>query len=261
MARSSDIERFTAFDHRFAKAQATDVVELPWGFAVLQQDFPFSWYHNRIVVTSAASAEEVLAKADEVLGGARLAHRYVSADGAQGEALRADLVAAGYEHETDVTMIYSGPDVAPAGHEVCAVSLDALRPAIIRDWRASLPDANEEQLRQLADRTALFARGAELTRLAVYDGDQIAAHADMYVDRVDRIAQFENLVTHKDFRRRGYGDALIRDALRRGREAGSELFFLTAELNDWPHDWYQRLGYVDAGRTHHFSRREPAEVA
>ena len=78
----------------------------------------------------------------------------------------------------------------------------------------------------------MYARGAELTRLAVYDGDEIAAHADLYVDRVDTIAQFENLVTHKGFRGRGYGNALIRDALRRGREAGSDLSFLTAGLDD-----------------------------
>jgi ribosomal protein S18 acetylase RimI-like enzyme len=254
--RVSDIERITAFENRFAQAQATDVVNLSFGFAVLQKEFPLSEYHNRIAVTSAAPAAEVLATAEEVLGGACMRHRYLSVDDALVQALSADFVAAGYEHEIIVTLKYSGPEVEPAAHEVRAVSLETLRPAIIRDWRVELPDATEENLGQLADRTALYTRGAELTRLAVYNGDEIVAHADLYVDRVDRIAQFENLVTHKDFRGRGYGDALIRDALRRGREAGSELSFLTADLNDWPREWYQRLGYVDAGRTHHFSRRE-----
>jgi hypothetical protein len=117
--RVSDNERITAFDHRFARAQATDVVDLPWGFAVLHEEFPLSQYHNRIAVTSAVPAADVLAAAEVVLGGA----------------------------------------------------------------------------------------------------------------------------------------GLIRDALRRGRQAGSELSFLTADLDDWPHQWYQRIGYVDAGRTHHFSRR------
>jgi GNAT superfamily N-acetyltransferase len=255
--RVSDIERITAFENRFAQAQATDVVDLSWGYVVLQKEFPLSEYHNRIAVTSTAPAAEILATAEEVLGGARMRHRYISVvDDALGQALSADFGAAGYEHETIVTLIYAGPEVEPAAHEVRAVSLDALRPAIIRDWRVELPDATEETLGQLADRTALYARGAELTRLAVYDGDEIVAHADLYVDRVDRIAQFENLVTHKDFRGRGYGDALIRDALGRGWEVGSELSFLTADLDDWPGEWYQRLGYVDAGRAHHFSRRE-----
>ena len=254
--RVSDIERITAFENRFAQAQATDVVDLSWGYAVLQKEFPLSEYHNRIAVTSSAPAAEVLATAEEVLGGACMRHRYLSVDDALVQALSADLVAAGYAHEIIVTLIYSGPEVEPGAHEVRAVSLETLRPAIIRDWRVELPDATEENLGQLADRTTLYARGAELTRLAVYDGDEIVAHADLYVDRVNRIAQFENLVTHKDFRGRGYGDALIRDALGRGWEAGSELSFLTADLDDWPREWYQRLGYVDAGRAHHFSRRE-----
>ena len=254
--RVSDIERITAFDNRFARAQATDVVDLPWGFAVLHKEFPLSRYHNRIAVTSAATAADVLSAAEEVLGGARLRHRYVSMDDAAGQALSAEFVTAGYEHETIVTMIYSGPELEPSPHEVRAVSLDAVRPAIIRDCRVMLPDAGDEQLGQLADRTALYARGAEHTRLAVYVGDEIAAHADLYVDRVDGIAQFENLMTHNDFRGRGYGDALIRDALRRGREAGCDLSFLTADADDWPHQWYRRVGYVDAGRTHHFSRGE-----
>jgi hypothetical protein len=75
-----------------------------------------------------------------------------------------------------------------------------------------IPDTTDDHLGQLADRMARYARGAELTRLAVYDGDEIVAHADLYIDRVEHLAQFENLVTHKDFRCRGYGNALIRDA-------------------------------------------------
>ena len=115
-----------------------------------------------------------------------------------------------------------------------AVSLETLRPAIIRDWQVDLPDADDDVLCQLADRTALYARGADVTLLAAYEAGEIAAHADLYVDRIDRIAQFENLVTHHQFRHRGYGNTLVRDALRRSREAGCDLCFLTADLDDWP---------------------------
>lgn len=251
----SDIERITAFEHRFARAQATEVVDLRWGFALLQSDFQHSRNHNKIVVTSSASSVDILSRADELLGGAGLKHRYVSVDDdSLGQALRPDFVAAGYDHETIVTMIYFGSEPEPSSHEVRVVSLDVLRPAIIRDWRVELPLATAEELDQLAGRTALYPRGAELTLLAVFDGDDIAARADLYVDRVGRIAQFESLVTHSDFRRRGYASSLIRNALTRAREAGSELSFLTADLNDWPHEWYQRLGYIDAGKTHHFTR-------
>jgi GNAT superfamily N-acetyltransferase len=107
---------------------------------------------------------------------------------------------------------------------------------------------------QLADRTALYSRAAEVTLLAVFDGDEIAARADLYVDRVERVAQFENLVTHQDFRGRGYGGSLVREALRRAQQASCDLSYLTADLADWPHEWYSRLGYIDAGRTRNFNR-------
>lgn len=251
----SDVERITAFEHRFAQAQATEVVDLPWGFAVLQADFPYSHDHNRIVVTSDAPTADILAGADELLGGAGVKHRYISVDDdSLGQAQRPEFVAAGYEHETIVTMIYSGPEPEPPTHEVRVVSLDILRPAIVRDWRVELPDAATEEIGQLAGRTALYSRGADVTLLAVFDGEDIAARVDLYVDRVERIAQVENLFTHPNFRGLGYGSSLVHEALRRGHQASCRLSFLTADLVDWPHEWYIRLGYVEARRTHHFTR-------
>jgi GNAT superfamily N-acetyltransferase len=191
--------------------------------------------------------------ADRVL--ADFAHRYVSMnDDALGVTVAPAFEAEGYAHDVIATMVHSGAPVPSPAHDVREMSLEALRPALIRDWRANLPDAGDEQLAQLADRTALYARGADLVRLGVYDGGDIAAHADLYLERSARIAQFENLVTHAGYRGRGYGTALVFDALRRAREAGCDLSFLTAHVDDWPHDWYLRLGYADTGRSHHFSR-------
>ena len=168
---------------------------MPWGFALLQEEFPLSEYHNRIVITAAVRAAEVVAAADDVLGGAGLLHRYVSVDHTFGDLVAADLVAAGYEHEIVVTMMHDGAEIGPAAHDVRAVSLDTLRPVIVDDWRLTIPDATDEHLRQLADRVALYARGADLTLLAVREADEIVAHASLYIDRADGIAQFENLAT------------------------------------------------------------------
>jgi hypothetical protein len=49
---------------------------------------------------------------------------------------------------------------------------NSTHPEPIRDGPG---DATDDHLGQLADRMALYARGAELTRLAVYDGDEIVA--------------------------------------------------------------------------------------
>jgi hypothetical protein len=124
----SDTKRITAFENRFALAQATNVIDLTWGLALLQADFPHSHYHNRILVTAEVSSAEVLAAADEVLGRAGVQHRYVSTEAdTVGQALRADFEVAGYDHETIVAMVYSGPDVAPAEHEVQPVSFEVVR--------------------------------------------------------------------------------------------------------------------------------------
>ena len=100
------------FEDHFVRAQATDVVDLPWGFALLQKDFPLSHYHNRIVVTSATTAADMLAAAEEMLAG--YAHRYVTVAGdALGAAALAEFDAADYEHETVVTMVHSGAPIEP----------------------------------------------------------------------------------------------------------------------------------------------------
>ena len=255
---TSDVDRIAVFEQRFAQAQATDVVDLPWGFALLQRDFPDAYSHNRIVVTSDAPAAEILSTVDELLGGAGVQHRYVSVlDNALGQDLRSDFLDAGYEHEPLVTMIHSGREAEPPTHQVHPMSLDLLRPAIIRDWRVQLPDATDEVLAQLADRTALYSRGADVTLLAVFDGAEIAARADLYVENANSIAQLESLFTHPNFRGRGYGESLVREALKRSRSAGCELSFLEADLHDWPREWYSRLGYLEARRTHDFTRPQP----
>src|ERR1700748_2406381 len=98
------LDRVTAFDHRFARAQATSVVDLDWGFALLQRDFPLTEYQNRIAVTQTAPTPTVLAAADEILGGRGMAHRYVSVDDDDlGCSMRDAFVAAGYEHQAVAT--------------------------------------------------------------------------------------------------------------------------------------------------------------
>ncbi len=251
--RNAQFEQVMQFERHFATSQASSVIDLGWGYALRQLDFPLSHYHNRVVVTDPAPAPDILETVEEVL--AHVQHRYLSVDDDElGQTLTAEFEAAGYEHETIAAMVYSGPLVEPSTHDVQAVSLDKVQSAVIRDWRDELPTASNEALRQLAGRKALYARGAEFTPLAVFERGEIAAHADLYIDRQRSLAQFESLVTGHAFRGNGYGDALVRDALRRGQQADCDLFFLTADLDDWPHRWYQRLGFVEVGRTHHFSR-------
>ncbi len=255
----SDLDRIIAFDHDFDRSQSDRVVELGWGFAHLHSDFPHSHSHNRVVVTGDATVAEILAETDRVLGEAGLAHRYVKFDDeAAGEAAIPSLVAAGYEHQPLVAMIHNGDiptslassDQSPV-HEV---TLEQLRPALIRDWKVDLPDASDEVIDQLADRVALYSRATETVFLATFDGHEVASRAELYLDRTNGIAQFESLVTHHNFRGRGHAAALVREGLQRSAAAGCGLSFLIADLDDWPREWYARLGYVEVRRSHEFTK-------
>lgn len=249
MDRSTAARRIAEFEERFAKAQATDVVDLGWGYGLLQRDFPASWHHNRVVVTAPAPAEEVVAAADEVLAG--MDHRLVVVEGAVPGAAAA-FEEAGYGSRTLVlTMLFEGGPPTAGQDLVEAVSAADLRPSLIRDLRDLLPDADDESISQLADRVRLFERSAETTFLAVRtpDGD-VVARTEMYA--ADGVAQLENLVTRPGYRGRGYARALVADFLHRARSA--DLAFLTAQADDWPRDWYRRLGFHEIRASWVFQR-------
>lgn len=248
-------DRITAFEHHFARAQATRIIDLDWGFAHLQRDFPLSYAHNGLVVTDDASPSDILAIAEEIFGEAGLAHRSISFDDdTAGQAAIPDFLAAGYEHEALIAMIHDGSDLGSPDHEVLEVSVQQIRPVLARDWRLDLPAATSEEIDQLADRVSLYSKAAETTFLAAFDSDEVGARADVFIDRENGIAQFESLVTHPDFRRRGFGGALICEAHQRISRAGCDLSYLIADNGDWPKDWYGRLGYTESHRTHEFTR-------
>lgn len=253
------VDLIVDFERRFAKAQATEVRELEWGFVLLNSDFPFSQNHNRSVVTTPASADVVMADTEQIFAEAGLGHRFVSVgDDELGHTMSGDFVSAGFSHERLVSMVWPGWTASPPSDQpvdpVRQVAVQDLRAAMIRDWRCDLPDAAEHELAQLADRTTLNAKGAEVAHLAVCEGDEVAARGELFIDRETNISQFESLYTDPRFRGRGFAGSLVREALRISQLRGCPFTFLEADLDDWPRQWYRKLGYVERRRTHHFVR-------
>lgn len=155
-------------------------------------------------------------------------------------------------------MARSGDAPAPAASASASaetVTLAELRPALLDQQRRWLPEAEEEVIRQLADRRAARLRGADQVRfLAVRDEQgEVASWADLYLDPAQGLAQIEELVTADHRTRRGYADTVLATALRQA--SGCGLFFLIAEPDDWPRAWYARRGFTPIGHSHRFSRR------
>ncbi|MFF6959309.1 GNAT family N-acetyltransferase [Streptomyces sp. NPDC008317] len=247
-----DLHRIASFRAAFQRRQARCVVEFPGGAAVLNGAYAASHEHNQIVVEGPVAVDELPAFADAVL--AHLPHRRISVlDDEFGVLCAPTLLAAGYEHETELVMRHSGPAPAP-DPAAETVTPRALRSAVLRQTRQWLPKADDEVLRQLTDRRAARLRGADQVRFLAVRDEQgaVGAWTDLYLDPAEGIAQIEEVVTATTHQRRGYADVNLATAVHLA--AGCPLLFLIADADDWPRTWYARRGFTPIGRSHVFTR-------
>lgn len=256
---SSDLHRATAFRLAFARRQAAEVREVPGGFLALDERYARSYEHNQLHLDGPVSPAEVSALAEAAM--ADLPHRLITVhDDALGTACAAHLTRAGYEHAAELVMTHTGPTPPPAPARAESLDLPALAPALARQQRLWMPDADDETIRQLVERRAARLRGAERVEfLGVYaTGGDLASWADLYLSPTDGVAQVEDLVTAAPHARRGHADTLLADALHRSAAAGCTLRFLIADADDWPRHWYARRGFTAVGRAHVFTRHRAA---
>jgi ribosomal protein S18 acetylase RimI-like enzyme len=85
----------------------------------------------------------------------------------------------------------------------------------------------------------------------------LAGACQLYL--LDDVAQIESVVTLEQFRGLGVARSVVLRAVREARKAGADLVFLIADLNDWPHRLYGRLGFDEVGRGWSFTRWPPAQ--
>ncbi|MEU3651982.1 GNAT family N-acetyltransferase [Streptomyces sp. NPDC032161] len=252
-----ELRRINTFLSGFARRQAARTVDVPGGFAVLDDAFAHSRGNNQLVIDPAADGtagpEALPAVADEVLG--HLPYRLVSVlDDELGSACAGPLVRAGYSHSVCLVMQHTGPVPQGGGAEV--VDLDAFRIPLARRWRGFLPDADDEVIRHLVDRRGARHRGADIVHFigARAEDGEVASWADLYLDPATGTAQIEDLITSEAHLGRGHADAVLTTALRLAADADCGTRFLTADAADWPRHWYERRGFSVVGRTHHFER-------
>jgi predicted GNAT family N-acyltransferase len=249
---SRELDRIHAFLASFARRQAAEVTDFPGGFSVRDDTYARSWEHNQVVVDGATDPELLAERADVLLDG--LGHRMVTVlSDPLGEACGPFLTATGYRHGTILVMIHRGERPVPA-RAAQELDLDTMRPALLVQERVFWPESDEETVVHLVERRAARLNGADAVHfLGVRGADgSVAAWADLYQDRATGVAQLEDLVTAAHQRGQGHAGAVLADALHRAAQA--EPFFLLADADDWPKDWYARRGFAEAGRIHVFTR-------
>jgi GNAT superfamily N-acetyltransferase len=233
------------FRDRMAKGEATSVVEVTGGHAVLNADYPASHAHNRLVLDEPTPFDLARAEADRVLGGAGLTHRRI--DWVGGAPALPDHP--GWEVDRSVFMhLPAAADVAESAgsliDRVEVLPFEQLREGILDGW---LPDLPMPVAEQLTDRSRVTARACDLTFHVVRVDGRTAAHCELRVLRLadgTTAAQVENVVTKPAHRGNGYAKAVTAHAAAAARAAGAELVWLEADRDDWPRDLYSRLGFV-----------------
>ncbi|MGW1105424.1 GNAT family N-acetyltransferase [Streptomyces sp. NPDC002540] len=256
MTKVSDLlERVTAFRAAFARRQAAETVELPGAFAVRDPDFSRSQEHNRLIVDASDADPAALPELAAQGLGPRRQYRITVLDEALGERATPVLAAAGYDRDTELILARETTGCAlpePAAHPV---ELDELRAAVFRqqlDW-----GLDEDLARELTERRTARLRGSEeVFFLAARTPDgEIAAWADLYLDRTAGLAQLEDLVTTVPHRKQGHGDTLLATGLALAAAAGIPQLFLVADVADWPREWYSCRGFTELGRSCSFLNR------
>jgi N-acetylglutamate synthase-like GNAT family acetyltransferase len=251
---AADLQRVTDFRISFARRQAVTLTEVPGGVAVGDPEYAGSHEHNQLIIDGSPEPAQLPALADVALG--HLPYRRITIlDDATAAACAPALITADYVHDIELVMTHSGVIEAPASF-ADAVTLQELRPALIRQLCAWMPQTADAVIYQLADRRAARLCGADQVRfLAVRDENgTVASWADLYLDQTRGIAQIEDVMTAEGHTRRGYANTVLATALHQA--AGYGLIFLLADADDWPLTWYARRGFTPIGRSHVFTRTE-----
>lgn len=232
------------------RARAEQVRELaPGVWALLSPEHANSFVHNTLLVRRDPGGEQLVAWADDVLGGAGLEHRHVILQCVVAPSTAAALSEAGYVLEPEVVMSRPsslGPMTTAAGVAVERVAPDALADFEARLWREEwLPGIGDAELADLISRRSTMDVAGPYLTFVVRDGSTIVAAADMAVR--GEAAEIDGVATWPEHRGRGYGDALVAACVDEALARGLEHLHLEALVEDWPREWYARRGWVELG--------------
>jgi uncharacterized protein (DUF952 family)/GNAT superfamily N-acetyltransferase len=252
-ARADHAARLQAYADSMPRRIATTEVPVTGGVAVLQADVPWSHTCNQLLVDDMTAAQDIRAEADRVLGGAGRRHRCATLRGPDPGPVARELGRSGWWVQHEVVMVRPLGDGAPDDGRLDGGPLGDARtagPATLAEvrqvwtdaWRTDLPADDPQRLR-LPDRYPVDDRGVDVRYLAARDahGAVVAAAACAIDGATAVLDAVETATAHRG---KGYGDALIREAIAVAEAAGCDLLTLDALAEDWPRHWYAHRGFT-----------------
>ncbi|MDQ3955481.1 MAG: GNAT family N-acetyltransferase [Actinomycetota bacterium] len=246
-------ERCQRFEKNLFVSISPIVESWSLGRAFFNPQLPDVWDRNIAFAerdTADADPTELLRELDDLFAALGSRHRKVAVpEHFLSDAIVETFGGTGWGPETLVTMVFARDDLPPAPtldvREVSADDYRAMTSAFVQED----PDvtARPEIAEQIVESSARIAVEASARYFALSRENGIVAGCHLYSD--GSTAQIEDVATLKAHRGRGYSDAVMRRALRNAFEAGHDLVFLVADEEDWPKDFYGRLGFETVGRT------------
>jgi ribosomal protein S18 acetylase RimI-like enzyme len=253
----SELERCADFMRRLALREAGRTIEGRFGPALVYDALPRVWSLNFLLAErdlDQATAAELAAEADRLLGEAGLSHRKIEVlDEEAGHRFEPDFRARGWNVERNLVMPHLRPPDREADiSEVEEVEAADLEPVWAEGIRGEPFGGDEDVVNQLvAHKQVLAAAGARFFAARV-DG-RVASYCDLYSD--SRTGQIEAVMTLEPYRNRGLARGVVSKALAESRAAGNDLSFLLAHHHDWPRQLYVKLGFEAVGSVYEFTLR------
>jgi ribosomal protein S18 acetylase RimI-like enzyme len=219
-----------------------------FGVAVYDEQLPLRFDSNYLLVD--ALPESV--SADDVATEARLLSRLaiMVRDESTGQRLLPRFEQLGWRVHRGLVMAHRrAPERTVHNVPVDEVDDAALRIAR-RERLDGEPWATPDVIGQLLQAKEAVARAVRARFFAVRVGSAVVSYGDLYLD--GGVAQIEDVATLDGYRGRGYATAVVLRALEEAGAAGCDLTFLVTDEDDWPKEWYARLGFETLGKYRKF---------
>jgi GNAT superfamily N-acetyltransferase len=269
-----DRDELLAFELALDEKICDEVHRESWGRLFLTPSAPLIWDANWVGIEEVGlSVDQVVAIADDALGGEGFGHRTVCLlDEADGRRIGAEVESEAarwprWEIERTRYMVWRGTEPEPppvrshltttvvancertpavAVREVALAEIEELRRTLIAEETAPTgvpePQATVDQLFEIDGRYGLA--GGDRWFTAPAEGEPRSC-CRLLTD--GRIGQVEDVGTRRDSRERGYAKAIVLAAVAAAWADGNAPIFLTAEAADWPQLMYARLGFETVG--------------
>jgi len=222
-------------EHQVHEAGSLRQEPFPGGVAYYNDELPLVWDVNFVRVDRPAVD---LVGTVEQLQAHQGHYKVLIEDPAVVEAHSSELIGRGFSRRDLVALARE-----PGGHldpDVRELPYEEVKPFRFEVHMEQLVPPREdvaEQVGRVHDRTHPLTGERWLV---IQEDDEPAGHLIVYSS--DGLAQIEDIGVLNRFRGRGLARRLLEHALELVA-ADHDAVFITAETNDWPHQFYRRLGF------------------